>query len=395
MRLRITPKLLVPLISATIFAFSFGVVRGAAPIGHQVQRTIIGQHYSARVIPDMPSPTWVNLIPLGAPPSARSFSSATYDPISDNMTIFGGIQPDLNDTWVLSNADGHSTATWSQLNPVGGPPSPRFGMTTVYNPGTNSMVMFGGNPDGGFCGRDVNDTWVLTGANGFGTPAWTQLNPAGKPPSPRDATSAVYDVTTNRMIVFGGRNACAPYLNDVHVLSNADGLGGMPTWTKLGVNGTLPSGRSLHTAVYDPNTNRMIVFGGYGGSPLSDVWVLTDANGLAVGATRRWIQLTPIGGPGTRYGHTAVYDPATNKMIVFGGIGPGGSTNDTWVLSHANGIGGAPTWCLLTPSGGPPAARVGHTAVFYNPARHRMTVFSGQDDVGGHYNDVWVLTRVP
>jgi hypothetical protein len=170
-------------------------------------------------------------------------------------------------------------------------------------------------------------------------------------------------------------------------------LGGTSTWTQLGVTGTPPSVRAGHSAVYDPNTNRMIVFGGGNNSgSFSEVWVLTDANGLAVNGSPHWLKLSPTGGPGTRVGHSAVYDAETNRMIVFAGVNP--EHNDVWVLSHANGMGGLPTWSLLTPTGGPPGARVFHTAVFYSPARQRMTIFSGS--VGASlYNDVWVLTRVP
>jgi hypothetical protein len=257
------------------------------------------------------------------------------------------------------------------------------------------MVMFAGNPNPGFCNEDANDTWVLTGANGFGTPAWNQLNPIGTLPSPRNGHSAVYDMTTNRMIVFGGLNGCGPqYDNDVWVLSNANGLGGMAMWTQLAISGTPPSTRSNHSAVYDPNTNRMIVYGGLDSSNVfSDVWILTDANGLAVGGSPHWMQLSLAGGPGARWGHSAVYDAETNKMVVFAGQGSSGNLNDVWELSHANGLGGAPAWHQVIPTGGPPGVRETHTAVFYNPARHRMTIFSGQNGAP-LYNDVWVLTDV-
>jgi Kelch motif protein/galactose oxidase-like protein len=382
-RTRITAKSLVPFLMFAVVCLSTastGFAQGA---------------FSARVIPDTAFPTWVNLIPSGGPPSARFLSSAVYDPISDDMTIFAGCESGFcfSDVWVLSNADGHSPATWIQLNPAGGPPSARGAPTTVFDPGTNGMVLFGGDPSEGNCFTDVNDVWVLTGANGFGTSAWAQLNPLGAPPSPRDGHSAVYDVTTNRMIVFGGNNGCPPLFNDVWVLSNANGLGGTPAWTQLAVTGTPPSPRKAQSAVYDPNTNRMIIFGGADQSNgLSDVWVLTDANGLAVGGSPHWVQLSPTGSPGTRFGHGAVYDSETNRMYVFSGVS-GGPTNDVWVLSHANGLGGAPAWHQLTPVGGPPGVREYPTAVFYNPARHRMTIFSGTDG-SIFYNDVWVLTDV-
>jgi hypothetical protein len=45
------------------------------------------------------------------------------------------------------------------------------------------------------------------------------------------------------------------------------------TWLKLLPGGTPPTGRIDHTAIYDPVGNRMVVFGGLGGSGmLNDVW---------------------------------------------------------------------------------------------------------------------------
>jgi hypothetical protein len=399
MRFQILPKLLI---SACVFAIagvsaiSVDHARAAAPIGGIASSQLVpSHHFSARVIPDTLSPIWFNLVPSGAPPQVRQQASAVYDPISDNMTIFGGCGHGfcLNDVWVLSNADGAFPATWTQLNPLGAPPSTRGEQTSVYDPGTNSMIMFGGNPNEGTCNGSANDVWLLTGANGFGAPTWTQLFPTGTLPTPRSNHSAVYDVTTNRMIAFAGIDACSPnYLNDVWVLSNANGLGGTPAWTQLAIAGARPGLRSGQSAVYDPNTNRMIIYGGTNQfNGFDDVWVLTDANGLAVNGSPHWTRLPVSGGPGLRASHTAVYDAETNKMFVFGGGSP--ETNDVWVLSHANGLGGAPAWHLLTPVGGPPPARILHTAVYYNPARHRMTIFSGSAG-STFFNDVWVLTSV-
>jgi hypothetical protein len=93
--------------------------------------------------------------------------------------------------------------------------------------------------------------------------------------------------------------------------------------------------------VYDPKNNRLVIFGGNNsGGELSDVWVLTNANGL--GGTPTWTQLGPFSlFAEARSGHTAVYNTKTNRMTIFGGFTSLGTldvdTNDVWVLSHANG----------------------------------------------------------
>ncbi len=131
------------------------------------------------------------------------------------------------------------------------------------------------------------------------------------------------------MIVFGG--ATPAINNNVWVLANADGTGGSPTWSLLSPSGTPPPPRSNHTAVYDVAANQMIVFGG--GVPLqaNDVWVLSDANGIG---TPAWTELSPSGTPPpARLALTAVFDPASNRMTIFGGSGAGGNLNDVWVLA--------------------------------------------------------------
>ena len=63
-----------------------------------------------------------------------------------------------------------------------------------------------------------------------------------------------------------------------------------------------------------------------------------------------------------------------------------------YVLSHANGLGGTPTWDPLNPSGDLPAARIGHTTV-YDPKSNRLILFGGGDCCGGSFNDTWVLVN--
>ena len=128
-------------------------------------------------------------------------------------------------------------------------------------------------------------------------------------------------------------------------------------WLKLEPTGTLPPGRIATSAVYDPGGNRMTIFGGGLPGLFNDVWVLSNANGADATAPS-WTQLSPDGTlPPVRYAHTAVYDVANNRMIIFGGsngIGScSGTKNDVWVLKDANGVG-SPEWIQLYPTLFPP-----------------------------------------
>jgi hypothetical protein len=78
-------------------------------------------------------------------------------------------------------------------------------------------------------------------------------------------------------------------------------------------------------------------------------------------------------------------------MVVFGGSSTAGIVNDVWKLSHADGTGGTPAWTQVSPTGTPPVARYAHSAV-YNAANNRMVVFGGGLVSGALLNDTWVLT---
>jgi len=271
--------------------------------------------------------------------------------------------------------------------------------SAVYDQATKTMIVFGGLSINGFA--DTNTVLLYTRATGEGF--WSILPANGTAPAARDSHTAVYDSANNRMIVFGGEEfSSGTVLNDVWVLSNANGQGGTATWTQLSPSGTPPRARELHTAVYDAVNNIMTVFGGFSssGQTLFDAWVLSHANGL--GGTPVWTRLSPSGNkpPGSG-GHTAVYDATNNIMIVFGGANSTitAETNGVYALSHANGLGGAPVWTRLLANGSPgsPAKRGSATAV-YDPANNRMIIFGGlliPDPLTGPggLNDVWVLAN--
>lgn len=196
--------------------------------------------------------------------------------------------------------------------------------------------------------------------------AWTQISPQAPIPPPRYAHTTVYNPTSNRLIVFAG--AAGPggsYTNDVWVMTNANGVG-TPSWIQLFANGApgSPAPRVLHSAVYDAATNRMIVFGGFspGLAEYNDVWVLTNADGT--GGTPAWIPLIPSGSTPARCSQGAVYDAASNRMLIFLGDTTGyqypgfaNTARDVWALTHANGLGGTPAWIQLSPTGTPPPGR--------------------------------------
>jgi hypothetical protein len=208
--------------------------------------------------------------------------------------------------------------------------------------------------------------------------------------------SASYDPASNRMIVYGGFDACPPpYYTDVWVLEDANGVGS-PNWIQLSPTGGPPP-EGLHVAAYNEVTNRMIVwvyqYDALATSP--ELWVLEYANGL--GGTPSWTQLAYTGtNPTNLFATQVVYDAASNRMILYGTI----TKDDVWILDNADGLGGTPNWTLQTPTPDPinglPQSRDSFSAV-WDAGSRRMIVFAGR--ISGALpevlmNDVWVLGQV-
>jgi hypothetical protein len=67
------------------------------------------------------------------------------------------------------------------------------------------MMIFGGNANTETGFPQLNDAWVLRNANGLaGTPRWSKLNPAGTKPGGRTSHVGGYDSANNRLIIYGG-----------------------------------------------------------------------------------------------------------------------------------------------------------------------------------------------
>lgn len=344
---------------------------------------------------------WTELFPTGGPPAGRLEASAEYDPGTNRMILFAGEDNVgncgtsclFNDVWVLEHANGlGGTPTWTQLAPTGTLPSVRTSSKGFYDQNSNRMTVFGGRNSVGSCGAAIADLWVLENANGVGTPNWIQLTPVGGPGA-RSSHSVSYDSANNRMIMFAGGGACGPFFNDVWVLEHANGLGGTPTWTQLAPTGSLPPTPTNYGVVYDQPNNRLIVFTETNPHQL---WILEHANGL--GGTPTWSQVA-FTGTNSVFGARFSYDPATNEMFQFGGFNLTGTrVNDVYVLDNANGLAGTPDWQQLSPAPDPvnglPTPRSNHTQV-YDAASRRMTIFGGTQfnlGNGDDFNDVWVLT---
>jgi hypothetical protein len=321
----------------------------------------------------------------GRTPGNRSFgvgpdpvlSWSAYDPDSDPLAF---------DVYFGSSF----TATgqvWTRLCPSNAPPG-RSGAASAYDESNDRLIVFGGKLEDG---TDSAETWVLSNATGRGgAPMWSLLD-SGSGPSARFRAAAGFDPGGNRLIVHGGCSGeCASSLRDTWVMT----LTTPPEWTALP---DAPAARSGAASAFDETTGRLILFGGMeAGVPLGDLWVLKDSNGLGA---PEWEVLSFSGGPpAPRSDASAHLDPATNRMVLFGGRLAGDEvSSETWILENANGLSGAPRWSELAPSGEAPAGRWG-AASLYDPGANRLVVFGGS---GSGYDssenavgsDLWMLSE--
>jgi hypothetical protein len=111
----------------------------------------------------------------------------------------------------------------------------------------------------------------------------------------------IYDPSRSAMVLFGGE-----YGSSFTALGDTWTWDGT-TWTQLTLSPSPPA-RSGHGMTYDPVRQRVVLYGGYGTSTLTDLWEL-GPNG--------WQQRTQLGSlPTTANPTTLVWDSARQRVVV-------------------------------------------------------------------------------
>ena len=259
---------------------------------------------------------------------------------------------------------------WTNANPTGSVPQPRDAHWITYDSTTGEVILFGGK---GTRSHYFNDIWAYTPA----TNTWARLQPAGILPPGRFGHSMIYDPAARKLLVFGGvLGTTGQPANDLWAYSFQANA-----WTRLHPPGAAPAARVYPSMVYDPVTRQAILFGGWTGTnAFADTWTYDPA-------TSTWRKLRTTGSPQPRWGASMVLDSATGKLILFGGLfgSYDGSNrlNDTWQYDPATN-----TWKNLSPAGPLPPAR-GYASMVYDSAAGKVLLSAGFAGSQGLLADTW------
>lgn len=309
---------------------------------------------------------WRSVATNGTPPSGRQGATLIALPSDNRLLLFGGRTADAvcsNGTWLFDPA----TSTWHEIITPGLLPAPRAAHALVPDPVSGEVILFGG-----FDGVSYyNDTWAYD----LAANAWSNLQPTGSVPAKRAGHSLVYDPVSKRMILFGGWNGTVGY-NDTWAYDPAANA-----WTNLRPSGSRPAARDSHGMSYDPVSKLMVLFGGWNATAeFRDTWAYDPARGT-------WIDLAPAGEvPSNRAMQQMVYDPRVERLMMFGGGSGTKVLEDTWQFDVA-----AKSWRVATLTGNSPPARTGY-ALVYDPTTQRILMFGGFDG-RAFFNDLWILAR--
>lgn len=324
--------------------------------------------------------------------------------LSNRLTIYGVrkkpvpiTSPSVSGT-APSGREGH-TAIFDERNSVlqytpepYGPPREWAGRQSFRD--NQRVIVFGGETSSGV----QNDLYEFKHSlqNEY---SWSSISAQGAPPAARTDHTAIArrpnpPSATLSMIVFGGKDASDAPLGDTWALNLAQTTNSGDAWENLTaqISGTAPEARIGHTAVYDPTYDRMIVFGGNDGNDsgtnyYSGVWV------LKFGSTMTWTKYTVSGEPSPRAGHIAVLDDVNKRMVVVGGTTNGGSYCASTIYTLSWGAGETSFAWTSVPieSGSVPSARAQMAALIDPLGQGNRLIMMGGETSSGASDEVWAL----
>jgi len=264
---------------------------------------------------DLRTGKWWPMKVSGPSPQAVGWPSLAYDAKRDALFLFGGWTPGADqpsdELWTLPL--GREPPAWKRLAPIGDAPRARNGAVMVLDAQRDRLLLHGG--DGGphptYGYTPLDDLWAYE----LTAERWRRLKPTGEIPQPCWNHAATITPESDRMFIIGGGG----YNADGALVTNRSGhVLDLETlvWTRLPARGDVPAPVQGTTLTYDPSARALVVVGGLslaeeGDAGPTSVWVYDLKSGV-------WAEHERVL-PTTRREHTAVYDPAAKRHMIFGG----------------------------------------------------------------------------
>lgn len=269
-------------------------------------------------------------------PDPRAFAQMAYLPVSNRVLMFGGVSGGLvADGWIFDAV----SEQWMALNSPESPP-PRLGHAMAYLDSLGVVALFGGGDLDHLiwclqfpCPAGIlDDMWYFDPASSD----WSLLPLFAGGPGPRSGSAMAYDQESDRLVLFGGigpwdggLDRSGTLLGDTWVFDPSVG-----EWSKVDTAGTAPDPRAFHQVVYDPMSDRVLMWGGWVGSSTA-----RDATMWSFDVeTSEWsiLDVPESEAPTPRWMHAMVYEPASGLLVILGGewfeegVSTGGG--DTWLF---------------------------------------------------------------
>ncbi len=133
---------------------------------------------------------------------------------------------------------------------------------------------------------------------------WEQLAPAHNPQR-RGAPAMAYDPVSQKIVMFGGYGRLG-YHSDTWTFDGTD-------WKKQRVT-VAPSPRAAAAMAFDVTLQKLVLFGGWNGyNYLGDTWVWD-------GATASWTEMNSARSPKPMTGPMVFTDPRNGRVDTYGGF---------------------------------------------------------------------------
>lgn len=230
-------------------------------------------------------------------------------------------------------------------NAQGPSPSPRWGHVFVYDPDSDTVLLYGGAAERG---AYLDDTWTWDGS------AWTQHEVPG--PSARGFAAAAYDPGRQAIVIHGGRAADNETQRDTW---QWDGDG----WSDLDAGADFAADH--HEMVFDTVNARLIAFGGWNSESQNvqgETWQLQGES---------WVRLQ-VGeeSPSPRAAFGMTWNSARETVVLYGGLWVEGQYADLWEFADGH-------WRSL---GGPhERSSLDHHDMFFHAVDGRVMLFGGKN----------------